>query len=470
MSSQEVYPVRVTAHLDDELSRWKWLIKWFLAIPHFFVLAFLWLGFFVMTFFAFFAILFTGRYPRGIFDYNVGVLRWSWRVGYYYATLGTDKYPPFTLQEDPSYPTHLTVDYPEKLSRGLVLIKWWLLAIPHYIIVGILVGGGAAFTLQGEEWAVIGSGLIGILAFIAGVILLFTGKYPPALFDLVMGFNRWTIRVAGYAGLMTDDYPPFRLDTGGTEPGPPETVPPAGSPDAGGGVVAAPKSRWTAGRVTAVVAGGLIALLGFGVTAAGGSAMWADSSLREDGFVTSPEERFTSDGYAIVSENIELEAEGADWATDAILGDIRIRIASDHDSDVFLGVGDTSEVRRYLAGSAYSVVSDMTDGDEIRDISGGAPDTEPAGEEFWVASTEGPGRQEIVFPLTGGQWSIVVMHADGTEGLSVSGDVGAEIPALREIAIGLLVAGILLLALGLGLIIGAVRRAGRDQHATNPVA
>ena len=103
--SSSVHPVRVDAHLDDHLSRWLWLVKWLLAIPHFLVLALLWVAFVVLSVVALVAILFTGRYPRGIFDFNVGVLRWSWRVSYYaYGGLGTDHYPPFSLEEKPGLP------------------------------------------------------------------------------------------------------------------------------------------------------------------------------------------------------------------------------------------------------------------------------------------------------------------------------------------------------------------------------
>ncbi|NUU20600.1 MAG: DUF4389 domain-containing protein [Streptomycetaceae bacterium] len=202
--ARPVHPVRFEGDLESGLSRWLWLVKWLLLIPHLIVLVFLWIAVFLTSIVAWFAILFTARYPRGIFDFNVGVMRWSWRVQHYgYRALGTDRYPAFRLAAGSDDAARLEVAYPENLSRGKVLVKSWLLAIPHYLL--IMAFGG---------W------LSGLLALYAALSLLFTKRYPPGIFNLLLGLNRWAVRVVAYAALMTDVYPPFRLDQGGAEPAP----------------------------------------------------------------------------------------------------------------------------------------------------------------------------------------------------------------------------------------------------------
>ena len=226
--------VVVRGRLEEPLSRWLWLVKWLLLIPHYIVLVFLWIAFAVVTVIAFFAILFTARYPRGLFDFNLGVLRWSWRVSYYgYSALGTDRYPRFSLGEEPDDPARLDIAYPERLSRGLVLVKWWLLAIPHYLLLGLMVGG-ASYTItsvtngQTTTWTTTaGTSLLSLLVLFAGVGLLFTARYPRGLYDLAMGVDRWVLRVVAYVALMTDAYPPFRLDQGGPDPAEPRGPEPA---------------------------------------------------------------------------------------------------------------------------------------------------------------------------------------------------------------------------------------------------
>ena len=189
------------------------------------VLLFLWIAVFFVSVFAFFAILFTARYPQGLHGFVVGVLRWTWRVGYYsYNALGTDRYPPFTLGDVPDYPARLDVPYPQRLSRGLVLVKWWLLAIPHYLVLAIFFGWSKGFGDSkfdddrgddGMRWGDGGwgggPGLDQLLVLFAGVALLFAARYPRGIFDFVVGMNRWGLRVAAYVLLLRDEYPPFRL-------------------------------------------------------------------------------------------------------------------------------------------------------------------------------------------------------------------------------------------------------------------
>ena len=185
------YPVRYDVEYPEELSRWLIFVKLLLAIPHFIILWALGIAAGVMGFIAFFAILFTKRYPRGLFDFVVNVNRWSANVDAYTGLL-RDEYPPFSW-EPGQYAVTYEVDYPEKLNRWLPLVKWWLLAIPHYIVLFAL--GIAAF----------------VVYIIAWFAILFTKRYPRGLFDFTVGYTRWEYRVNAYAGLLRDEYPPFSL-------------------------------------------------------------------------------------------------------------------------------------------------------------------------------------------------------------------------------------------------------------------
>jgi hypothetical protein len=222
---EATYPAKLNARLDEPLSRWLWLVKWFLAIPHAVILFFLWVAFAVLSVAAFFAILVTGRYPASLFATNVGVLRWSWRVGFYaYSALATDRYPPFSLR-DADYPAHVSVARPQQFSRGLALVKWWLLAIPHYLIIAVFSGTAPSSGSSGEnndDAVQMRGGLLPLLVLFAGVALLFTGRYPRGIFDFIVGLHRWIFRVITYIALMHDEYPPFRVDLGGDEPLAPE--------------------------------------------------------------------------------------------------------------------------------------------------------------------------------------------------------------------------------------------------------
>ena len=462
------YPVRIEGELDAGVSRWLWLVKWLLAIPHYIVLAFLWLTLFVLTVIAFFAILFTGRYPRGIFDFNLGVLRWTWRVAFYsYAALGTDRYPPFTLDDVPDYPARFEVAYPERLSRGLVVVKWWLLAIPHYIVVGILLGGGTyAAAKIGDYDRVWGvgyhTGLIGVLVFFVGVALLFTTRYPRGLFDFILGLDRWVARVAAYVLLMRDEYPPFRLDQGGSDAGAAIETATAITPQAEEPTTAAPEHRGggTAGKVVLIVVGVITGLLAFGSLAGGCALIAVDQTQRDDdGYLMSPTIEFSTPTYAIVSESAELDTNGAEWALNTFLGTVRIR--SESVRPVFVGIGPAADVDRYLARVERDEVTDL--GDRHPNYShrpGGKPSAPPASRTFWVASATGAGEQTLDWDPQDGDWRAIVMNADASRGVSSDMSIGAELDSALWIGIGLLGIGVLFAAGSALAITAAVRRRG----------
>jgi hypothetical protein len=494
------YPVRVDATLDSPLSRWLWLVKWVLVIPHYLVLALLWLAFVLLSVVAFFAILFTGTYPRGIFEFNVGVLRWTWRVQYYaIGGFGTDKYPPFTLRDDRGYPAHLEIDYPAHLSRGLVLVKWWLLAIPQYIIVGVFTGSGAwavwRFGAENSSWG--GIGLIGLLALIAAVILLVTGEYPRQIFDFVLGLNRWVLRVAAYAGLMTDTYPPFRLDMGGHEPAGTLTVrPPAGGvpadatapdeaaapwrPEPGGpgepgpggpGPAAARPTGWTTGRIISVVAGAVLALLSLGLIGGGGAALWATTAHRNGGYVDLTSQTYRTGGYALASRQLALDSTPAGWdIARSLIGTVQLRVTSvQRGLPVFAGIAPAGAADRYLSGMAYATVTSATGSvPSYLGHTGGPPAVPPGQAGIWSVQAAGPGTQTLILPLTSGRWTVVVMNADGSAPVSVRVDIAATLPVLAGVATGLLVVGVIMLVAGAVLIVLPVRAASRAY--TGPVS
>ncbi|HEX6360345.1 DUF4389 domain-containing protein [Actinophytocola sp.] len=448
-------PVRLTARLDDEPSRWLWLVKWLLLVPHLIVLFFLWVAFPVVTFVALVAILFTGRYPRPLFDFNLGVMRWTWRVWCYgYGALATDRYPPFSLQEEPDYPATLDVTYPEHLSRGLVLVKWWLLAIPHYLVIAFFTGGGGYAQWQwGDRWVGFDGGLVALLSVFAGVALLFTGRYPRGIFDLVIGMNRWVLRVAAYAALMTDEYPPFRLGLGGPdaathaepEPEKPETRP----------------AGWSPARTAGVVVGVLLLLAGVGAAGSGGGLLWLDSHRDSSGYVTTPTELYADDGYALRFDAEDLAPVDRDWPwIGDILGDVRIEVSTSDNRPVFAGIARTADVASYLDGVPHRRYHDYRNYQHMA-VAGSMPRVRPpdmpADMDIWVDSASGTGTMTLDWTPRPGDWSLVVMNSDAQQDVRADLAFAATAPALPPVAIVALGTGVVLLLGGAVLIALAAR-------------
>ena len=192
IASAGEYPVRFEAERQAEYNRFLPLVKWLLAIPHYIVLLFLGIGALFAVIIAFFAVIITGRYPRGLWDYVTGVHRWAVRVVAYVYLL-TDEYPPFSLEDEPSYPVKVEWDYPETIDRWRPLVQW-LLIIPYAIV--------AAIVFYVAE----------IVAFIGVFVILFTKDLPEGMFKLIVNPIRWQVRANSYGGFLVKQYPPFEWE------------------------------------------------------------------------------------------------------------------------------------------------------------------------------------------------------------------------------------------------------------------
>ncbi|GIJ48074.1 hypothetical protein Val02_49600 [Virgisporangium aliadipatigenens] len=461
------YPVRVSAQ-PDRPGRWLWLVKWLLLIPHYIVLAVLWTAFVAMTLIAYVAVLFTGRYPGGIFDFNVGVLRWTWRVWYYgYSVLGTDRYPPFTLADVADYPARLSVDGPPRPPRWLPLVAW-LLALPHLVIVGIITSGGFS---NGDDngWRLTyAGGVLGVLVLIAALFLLFAGRYPGGLYDLVIGLNRWVLRTIAYVTLLTDRYPPFRLDQGAVEPGPtdPPPVPPEKKRDPGGRLVV---------HVTAIVLGALM-LAGGALAATGGAAALAMHASRDaNGYVEAPAWQVATSTAAVTAGRIEVGPGDVFGQEMSGVDAVRITVANHGDAALFLGVAPAGAVERWLDGIAHDELSAVYGPDDSRTVHRTAgtvgPVVAPTTAGFWYASVTGTDTLRLDWTPVAGTWTVVLARADGMTGLSAEVGPAVRLSFLQPLGTALLAGGVVAILVALLLIyLGGTGLAGGARRDRPPSA
>jgi Domain of unknown function (DUF4389) len=474
------YPVHIRARREAPLSRWLWLVKWLMLIPHYIVLAFLWVAFVACTLVAYVAVLFTGRYPHAIFTFNVGVLRWSWRVGYYgYQVLGTDRYPPFTLADVPDYPAGLDIDYPPRHPRWLPLVAW-LLAIPHIMILSALTATGSwQFAGDGATSTSAGLSLVGAAVLIIGFALLFTGRHLVGLYNLLVGVARWSLRVIAYVALLTATYPPFRLDQGETEPDdtpddrsgpvaaaygtPPATAPPATAPPTGTSAV---------GSVLALVVGALM-LLGGVALGIGGTALLALNTHRDaHGYVSTATLGVSSPTAAITAEGINIQA-GDAWSRDlGGFGDVRITATSRSGAPLFVGIAAQSDVDRWLAGTAHdelvnvygrgSARYDRAIG-SIRDLG------TPGEQDFWLAKVSGTGTITLDWKMTNGRYAVMLANADGARGVTATVRAATKVPDLTPLGWGLLGGGVAIAVVAFLLIYLGATGLGRRHAPPSPV-
>ena len=225
------------------------------------------------------------------------------------------------------------------------------------------------------------------------------------------------------------------------------------------GAIAARPSGWTAGRITALAIGVFLVLVALTLVGAGGTALWADRTQRDAGYATTDVHEFSTSGSALATVPTDLGSPGVAWLySPGLLGEVRIRVTpTSGDAPLFVGIGPSNEVNRYLAGVHHTVITEFWR-DETDTVDGGTPKSPPGAQDFWAASATGPGTQSLVWKPTDGSWTVVVMNADGRPGIDAGADLGAKVPALPWIGLGVLIGGAVLLAGGGLLVIGATRR------------
>jgi hypothetical protein len=218
-------------------------------------------------------------------------------------------------------------------------------------------------------------------------------------------------------------------------------------------------SRWTRGRITALVIGALLVLVALVLLGAGGTALWADRTQRDAGYVTTDVHDFSTSGAALATVSTELGSPGVGWLySPGLMDKVRIRVTpTSPDRALFVGIGPSTDVDRYLAGVRHTVITEFW-GDKTETVGGGPPASAPGAQDFWVASATGAGPQTLVWEPADGSWTVVVMNADGRPGIDIGADLGARMPAVLWIAVGVIVAGAIFGAGGALLITGAIRR------------
>jgi hypothetical protein len=270
----------------------------------------------------------------------------------------------------------------------------------------------------------------------------------------VVGLNRWVLRVAAYAALMTDEYPPFRLDTGGTDPASAVEPPPA-TDETSPTEPAAPRAR-SAGRIIGVIVGVIVLLVGLGVTAGGGALVWLDNQRGADGYLSTPVGSYSDSGYALRFDAGEISPVDRDWpGVDDVLGTVRVRVSGTGDEPVFAGIARTADVDAYLAGVPHRTYQGSSG---MARMHRRPPPGMPMAQHMWVASDSGTGPMTLHWTPRAGEWSLVVMNTSAQPDVRADVAVAATAPNLGAIAAGLLVGGILALLAGTLVIVLSARR------------
>jgi hypothetical protein len=228
----------------------------------------------------------------------------------------------------------------------------------------------------------------------------------------------------------------------------------------------------TAKRIALIVTGSLAALLASALMIGGGLALYGDSQKDSDGYLSTDTHRFEAGTRALATENLDLDLGDADrFVQTNDLGDVRVQVDSRGEKPVFVGIARTSDVERYLSGVSYTTLTDVEstpfDADYDDHAGSGRP-AGPADSQIWAASEQGSGKQTLNWEIEDGDWSVVVMNADGSAGVDADISAGAELPFLSALGWSALGSGGFVLAIGVFLLVAGIRRPG-NPTGTAPV-
>ena len=222
-----------------------------------------------------------------------------------------------------------------------------------------------------------------------------------------------------------------------------------------------PRKRSNGARIVLLVTAGLASVMAIGALGLGALALWGDSQKDERGYLSTDSQSFAAGSHAIATENLDIDLDGVEGLVDSTgLGDIRLDVDSESDKPLFVGIARTDQVSSYLAGVSHTVLTDVDYDPFVASYSrqaGARSPAAPAGQPIWAASTQGAGPQTLTWDAEDGDWSIVVMNADGSPGVQADISAGAKLPYLTEIGWSALGGGAILLLTAATLVVFAVR-------------
>jgi hypothetical protein len=222
-----------------------------------------------------------------------------------------------------------------------------------------------------------------------------------------------------------------------------------------------PRTRSRGARIVLLVSAALASVAAVGALGLGALALWGESEKDERGYLSTDTQSFAAGTHAIATESLDMDLDGAEELVDSTsLGNVRLDVESPSGEPLFVGIARPDQVSSYLSDVSHTILTDV-DFDPFEAFysrqAGERSPAAPGGERIWAASAQGAGPQTLTWEVEDGDWSIVVMNADGSPGVQADISAGAKLPYLTEIGWSALGGGAILLLTAATLVVFAVR-------------